>query len=96
MNSPAGNKVDVPIRVDDDTQDVSDLLGPLLLAQVVLSQHHPVNIARPEGQQSLRHLWSHRASYSKSSSRFHLIVTHQMQCPAVSTQRGATSVPPQV
>lgn len=47
MNSPLVHKVDVPFGMDDDSEDVPDLLRALLLAHVVLPQHHAVNVPRP-------------------------------------------------
>lgn len=56
--SPISHKVNVPFRVDNDAQNVSDLLGALLHTHAVLSQDHTVNITGP-----VRH---------KESSAFHV------------------------
>lgn len=45
--------VDVPQGMDNNTQHVPDLLGPLLQAHVVLSQHHAVNVSGPVRQVQL-------------------------------------------
>lgn len=47
-DSPVTDKVDVPLWVDDDAEDISDLLSSLLDVHVVLPQNHTVNISRPE------------------------------------------------
>lgn len=44
MHEPAGHTVNVPVGVDDNAQHVSDLLRALLHSQVMLTQHHTVNI----------------------------------------------------
>lgn len=45
--SPVSHKVNVPVGVDNDAQDISDLLGALLHGHVVLSQDHAVHITGP-------------------------------------------------
>lgn len=37
MNSPVSHKVNVPVGMDDDAQDISDLFGALLRAHVMFS-----------------------------------------------------------
>lgn len=97
------HKVNVPLGVDNDAQNVSDLFGALLFGHVVLPQDHAVHIPRPVGQFQIPF-----PSYFPSYSAYYLYCTashsgylvvlffHQMQCPAVSTQRGPIRVPPQV
>lgn len=44
------HKVNVPLGVDNDAQNVSDLFSALLFGHVVLPQDHAVHIPRPVGQ----------------------------------------------
>lgn len=50
-NLPISHKVNVPLGMDNDAQNISDLFSAFLLAHVVLSQNHTVHISRP-----VRHL----------------------------------------
>lgn len=51
INSPISHKVNVPVGVDDDAQDISDLLGALLQGHVVFSQDHTVHVSGPGRQE---------------------------------------------
>lgn len=50
--SPVSHMVNVPVGMNNNTQHISDLLGPLLQGHVVLSQHHMVHVSRPVRQLS--------------------------------------------
>lgn len=42
--------VDVPVRMDNNAQNIYDLFSSLLLAHVMFSQHHTVHISWPVRQ----------------------------------------------
>lgn len=47
INSPIRHMFNVPLGMDNDAQNISDLFGALLLAHIMLSQDHTVHISWP-------------------------------------------------